>query len=62
MYLQKNGFTQIPVYSSSVSNPLISSATLDLPPKPIQNILSSVVTKSNTSSITNTNKKMLMIL
>jgi hypothetical protein len=65
MYLQQNGFTQIPVYSSSVSNPLISSATLDLPPKPIQNILSSVVTKStnaNTSSITNTSKKMLMIL
>lgn len=62
-YLQQTGFTQMPVYSSSVSNPLVSTAILSLPPKPIQNVLSSVVTKSTTSTtITNTSKKMLLVL
>jgi hypothetical protein len=71
MYLQQNGFTQIPVYSSSVSNPMISTATLSLPPKPIQNVLSSILTtkvsstntntNANTKSITNTRIKMLLV-
>jgi len=63
--LQQNGFTQIPVYSSSVSNPMTKSAIFALPPKPIVSTLSTVVTKANTNTptkINNTSTKMAMIL
>lgn len=61
MYLQQNGFSQIPVYSSSVSNPMTKSAIFALPPKPIVNTLSTVVTKTPTK-INSTSTKMAMIL
>ena len=61
LHLQKNGFSQIPVYSSSVSNPMITTATFKRPIKPITTTFSNIVTKT-TNNINNTTTKMKLLL
>lgn len=56
--LNKSRFSQIPVYSSSSSNPLIADAVLNIPPKPttiMKQLLSNVITNNGISINTNTN-------
>jgi hypothetical protein len=61
MYLQQNGYSQIPVYSSSSST--MNKVVFTLPTKPIVNTSSTVVTKTIASSkINKTNTKMALIL
>jgi hypothetical protein len=64
VYLQQNGFSQIPIYSSSVSNPMISTATFKRPISSIKTTLSNVVTNINdtTTNVNSTITKMKLLL
>jgi hypothetical protein len=55
IYLNQSRFSQIPVYSSSSSNPLNADAVLTIPPKPttiMKQVLSNVVTNNGISTDT----------
>lgn len=54
VFLSKNGYSQLPVYSSSSSNPTASTASLILPPR-IPILLKSMLTTVITNTHTHTN-------
>jgi hypothetical protein len=68
IYLKQRRFSQIPVYSSSSSDPSSTNALLTIPVKPktiVKNVLSSVITSNPTTttkkSINNTTNNIPMI-
>lgn len=63
IFLNQRRYSQIPVYSSSSSNPLSTNAVLTIPVKPstiVKNVLNNVVT-NNTNSVKSNNTKSINI-
>jgi len=64
IYLQQNGFSQLPVFSSSTNNPNATSAMLSLPINMVKKALSTIIAPNSitTKSINTVTKNISMTI